>query len=301
MSTEAISPRFGALDTWPVEDVVAALAEAQVAAAGAVLSARGAITAAARAAADRLADPAGRIVYAGAGASGRLAVQDAVELAPTFGWPDERLVILMAGGEAALIRSEEGAEDDAAAAEARVADLAPGPRDVVIAVAASGRTPFAVAAARTARGLGALVVGVANNPGTPLLAAADHPVLLDTGAEVVAGSTRMGAGTAQKAAMNVLSTAIMVRLGRVHGNLMVDVASTNAKLDRRRVEILRWIAPCAEAEAREALARAGGWVKLAVLLRRGLGEDAARVLLERTRGDLRAALEAVRHDAARSP
>ena len=291
MLTEAVSPRFEALDTWPTPDVVAALVEAQIAAAASLVSVRERLGAAADEAARRLRDSSGRILYAGAGASGRLAVQDGVELHPTFGWPHERLVLLMAGGEGALTRSTEGAEDDAGAAEERIEALGLGPADVAFVVAASGRTPFAVAAARAARARGALVIGLAGNLGAPLLEASDHPILLATGPEVVAGSTRMAAGTAQKAALNVLSTAIMVRLGRVHGNLMVDLASANVKLDRRRIEILRRIAPSSEDEARGALDRAGGRIKLAALTLRGMGRDAALALLERTDGDLRAALE----------
>lgn len=296
--TETVSPRYADLDAWPSSDVVAALAEAQVAAAGAVLAVRGALSAAAEAAADRL-DRGGRLVYAGAGASGRLAIQDAVELQPTYDWPAERLILLLAGGEAALARSVEGAEDEAATARAAIADHGLGSTDVLISIAASGRTPYAVAAAEAARSAGALVIGLANNPDTPLLAAADHPILLDTGAEVVAGSTRMAAGTAQKAALNILSTAMMVRLGRVHSNLMVDLASSNAKLDRRRLDILHRIAPAEPAAERAALDRAGGRIKLAALLVLGLDPDAAAALLDRHGGRLRPALAEAR--AGRQP
>jgi N-acetylmuramic acid 6-phosphate etherase len=146
--------------------------------------------------------------------------------------------------------------------------------------------------ARRARGRGALVVGLAGNAGTPLLEASDHPLALVTGPEVVAGSTRMAAGTAQKAALNALSTAIMVRLGRVHGNLMVELASSNAKLDGRRVGILRRIVPSEEDAARAALARADGSIKLAALALRGHSPDAARALLRGADGNLRAALDA---------
>ena len=292
MSTEAVSPRYEALDTWPTADVVAAVTEGQLSAVAAVAAAREALAAAAEAAVGRLDGSAGRIVYVGAGASGRLGVQDGVELAPTYGWPSERLVYLLAGGDAALIRSVEGAEDDGAGAAARIELLALGQDDVVLAVAASGRTPWAVEAAEAARGRGALVIGLASNPGSPLLAASDHGIALATGPEVVAGSTRMAAGTAQKAALNVLSTAIMVRLGRVHGNLMADLGSSNAKLDRRRVDILRRIVPADEASARAALLRAEGWIKLAALLLRGHEPGPARALLARHGGRLRPALEA---------
>lgn len=287
MRTEDVSVRYAALDTWREADVVAALIEGQMAAVAAVRAVQGELAAAAAAAAERLRDPAGRLLYVGAGASGRLGVQDGVELYPTYGWPHARLVYLMAGGEDALVRSVEGAEDDAAEAAARIAALGLGPADVAICVAASGRTPYAVAAAETARARGALVIGIANNPDTPLLAASDHPIALVTGPEVVAGSTRMAAGTAQKAALNVISTTLMVRLGRVHDNLMVDLSSTNAKLEKRRLEILRRIVPEGDAEA--ALAAAGGHIKTAALLLKGLDAAAARALLDRVGGNLRAA------------
>jgi N-acetylmuramic acid 6-phosphate etherase len=290
MGTEDVSIRYRGLDTWPADEVVAALVEGQLAAVAAVSAARPAITAAAQAAAERLAGGTGRIVYVGAGASGRLGVQDGVELFPTYGWPHDRLVYLMAGGETALVHSVEGAEDDADDARARIAALDLGSADVVISVAASGRTPFAVAAASAAREAGAVVVGITNNAGTPLARESTHPIELLTGAEVVAGSTRMAAGTAQKAALNVLSTTIMVALHRVYDNVMVDLSSVNAKLDKRRLGILRHIVPSDEVEAREALARADGRIKVAALALNGLGEDEANAMLDSTGGDLRAAI-----------
>ena len=234
MRTEDVSTRYAELDLWPANDVALALAEAQLAATAVVRSQAPQIAAAAEAAAARLAGKSGRLVYAGAGASGRLAVQDGTELWPTYGWPAARLVYLMAGGDTALVKSVEGAEDGAAEAAAEVARLALDGHDVMIAIAASGRTPYTVAAAEAARAAGALVIGISNNAGTPLLAAADHPIALETGAEVVAGSTRMAAGTAQKATLGILSTTTMVRLKRVYSNLMVDLSSSNLKLDHRR-------------------------------------------------------------------
>ncbi|MEQ8965482.1 MAG: N-acetylmuramic acid 6-phosphate etherase [Azospirillaceae bacterium] len=296
MSTEAVSARYTGLDTWPLDEVVDAVVDRQLAATAAVAAVRPALGEAVEAMVARLGTGAGRLVYAGAGASGRLAVQDGVELLPTYGWPEARLVFLMAGGEAALIHSIEGAEDEAAAGAARVDALAPGPADVFVVVAASGRTPFALGVAEAARASGALVVGLANNPGTPLLAAADNPILLDTGPEVVAGSTRMAAGTAQKAALNALSTALMIRLGRVHDNLMADLASTNAKLDRRRAAILRRIVEVDEATARRLLDRADGHIKTAALLARGAEETAAAALLDRHAGRLRPALAELDRD-----
>jgi N-acetylmuramic acid 6-phosphate etherase len=290
VSTEEVSPRFEALDLWSASDVVDALLEGQLAAVAVVHGAAAAIARAVTAAAARLESGAGRLVYVGAGTSGRLAVQDGVELVPTYGWPETRLVYLVAGGEPALVRSIEGAEDDAAGARAAVAGLGLGPADVVVAVAASGRTPYAVAAVEAARAAGALTIALANNDPSPLLAAAEAPIPLATGAEVVAGSTRLKAGTAQKAALGTLSTALMVALGRTHGNLMVDVAARNTKLDTRRITMVRRIANVDAAVAEAALLAADGHAKTAVLL--ACGDDAATATnrLARHRGRLRAAL-----------
>jgi N-acetylmuramic acid 6-phosphate etherase len=290
MHTEDVSPRFTALDTWPPGEIAAALVEGQMSAAASVRAVQAQLAGAAEAAASRLAEGSGRIVYCGAGASGRIGVQDGVELFPTYGWPHERLVYLMAGGEPALIRSVEGAEDDEEGAAAQVAELELGRDDVLIAIAASGRTPYAVAAARGAREAGALVIGISNNPQSALADASDHGIELLTGPEVVAGSTRMAAGTAQKAALNVLSTTIMVRLHRVHENLMVDLNSTNIKLAKRRVQILQRISGAAESDASEALEVAGGHIKTAALILRGCDKEHASRLLTETRGSLRAAL-----------
>ncbi len=290
MNTETRSSRYRGIDTWKTGEVLAALHESQLAAAAAVGPALPALGAAAEAAAARLAGGSGRLVYAGAGASGRLAVQDGCELWPTFGFPLERTVFLLAGGEAALLRAVENAEDDAAAGAARITALDPGPGDVLVAVAASGRTPFTVAAARAARSAGMLTIAIAGNAGTPLLAAADHPVLLATGAEPIAGSTRLKAGTAQKIALNLFSTLLMIRLGHVHDGLMVDVRPTNAKLVARSVAMVATISGAGEAEAREALSAAGGDVKRAVLLLRGLAPEEAEERLAASGGVLREAL-----------
>ena len=173
-------------------------------------------------------------IYAGAGTSGRLAVQDGAELIPTFNWPAEKLLLLMAGGKDALLRSAEGAEDETDQAVRSSASTVSMPPDVVIAVAASGTTPFTLACLREARQRGALTIGIANNRGTPILDEADCPIWLDTGAEPIAGSTRMKAGTAQRVTLNLLSSLVMIRLGRVHEGLMVDVQAINAKLVQRQ-------------------------------------------------------------------
>ncbi|MEO7679486.1 MAG: N-acetylmuramic acid 6-phosphate etherase, partial [Sphingomonas sp.] len=215
MNTESADPRFTDLDCWPSERAVEAMLEGQLAAIAAIHSQVAAIAAAADAAGARL-RRGGRLVYAGAGTSGRIAVQDGVELAPTYNWPQDRLAFLMAGGMAALTHSVERAEDDADAGRAAITAHTICPDDVVIGVAASGRTPFTVAVIDAARGAGALTIGIANNAATPLLAAAEHAISIATGSEIVAGSTRMKAGTAQKAVLNMLSTTMMLRCGLIY-------------------------------------------------------------------------------------
>jgi len=288
-ATEASSARHEALDAWDVPTILASLWEGQLAAVAALGSAIPALVRATEAAITRLA-AGGRLAYAGAGTSGRIAVQDAVELVPTFDWPEDRLVLLMAGGEAALLRSVENAEDHADLAVATVEQHAIGPNDVLVGVAASGTTNFTVAAVRAARSRGALTIAVANSARTPLLDAAEFPLLIDTGAEAIAGSTRMKAGTAQKVALNLFSTAVMVRLGSVYRGQMVDMHARNAKLRARAVRMLRRLTDCSAAEAQAALEAAGGKVKLAVLIVRGMTATDAEALLARNQGNLRAAL-----------
>jgi N-acetylmuramic acid 6-phosphate etherase len=205
----------------------------------------------------------------------------------------------MAGGPGALLRSAEGAEDDAADAAAQVAASGLGADDVAIGLAASGGTPFTVAYVAAARARGAVTIGVANNRDTPLLAAAEHPLLVETGAEIVAGSTRMKAGTAQKVVLNLLSTAIMVRLGRVHGGMMVNMRVSNAKLVRRAEAMVALVTGCDHAAAAAALACTGRDVKRAALVVQGLDPDLAGTLLDRHHGSLRAAMAAVAAEAGR--
>lgn len=296
MDTERSCPRFAGIDAWDPRDALDAMIEAQLAAVAAVRAARGAIADAVEAMAARLDDRQGgrgRLIYAGAGTSGRLAVQDGAELMPTFNWPAERLLLLIAGGREALLQAVEGAEDEATKAAELVERHRLDAGDVLIAVAASGTTPFTLACLRAARQRGALTIGVANNPGTPLLAEADCPILLDTGPEPIAGSTRMNAGTAQRITLNLLSSLLMIRLGRVYKGLMVDVQASNAKLTRRREAIVRDLTGRSRPEVRDALARAGGSVKIAVLLLDGCDLDEAREALDRARGRLGAAMAAL--------
>jgi N-acetylmuramic acid 6-phosphate etherase len=264
------------------------MVEGQFAAVAAVHAARPALERAALAIEERL-RAGGRLVYAGAGTSGRLAVQDGAELMPTFSWPSERLLLLMAGGEDALLRAVEGAEDASEQAAALIYQHRIDDKDALIAVAASGSTPFTLACLREAAACGALTVGIANNVDTPLLNEADHPVWLDTGAEPIAGSTRMKAGTAQRVALTLLSSLVMIRLGRVYEGLMVDVQPSNRKLVRRSEAILAQLTGHSRDQVRDALRQAKGSVKLALLLLEGRGLEEGRGALEEAGGDLRAA------------
>ncbi len=288
MSTEQSLHRYRDADTWPTEEGLAAMLENQLGALTAVRAALPALAAAVSAAAGRLGAD-GRLVYVGAGASARLAVQDGVELHPTFGWPHERVAYLIAGGEGALVRSVEGAEDDAAAGQAEAVALRLGPADVVVSVAASGSTRYTRAVQAAARAAGALTVALANNPGAPLLAEAEHPVLLETGPEFLAGSTRMTAGTAQKIALNLFSTRLMTELGRVYRGLMVHVVASNAKLVDRAHRIVAALTGADPAAAARAYDAAGGDIPLAVLLLDGLDRAAAQARLAAAGGNLRVA------------
>jgi N-acetylmuramic acid 6-phosphate etherase len=289
METERISPRYSDIDLWEPGDILDALIEGQMAAVAAVRPALPAIERAAEAMQARLSGK-GRLIYVGAGTSGRLAVQDGAELIPTFNWPQDRLLLLMAGGKDALLQSAEGAEDEIDQAARLVRQHRIGAADVVIAVAASGTTPFTVSCMREAKRRGAFAIGIANNRSTPLLMEADCPIWLDTGPEPIAGSTRMKAGTAQRVALNLLSTLLMICLGRVHEGLMVDVQAINAKLIGRSENILRRLSGRSEHEVREALKSAGGNVKKAMLILHGCTAEKADALLEQAGGRLRTAL-----------
>jgi N-acetylmuramic acid 6-phosphate etherase len=293
-ATEAINPRYRDIDAWDPLSSVQAMWEAQMAAAAAVQPALPALAEAAAAAALRLANPEGRLVYAGAGTSGRIGVQDGAELPPTFDWPQHRLVLLIAGGDQAFTRSIENAEDNRQAGAQAIATHAIGPHDVVIGTAASGSTPYTTAVIAAARARGALTIGLANSPGGTLLAAAEHPILVETGAEAIAGSTRMKAGTAQKIVLNLLSSQVMIQLGRVHLGLMVDMQAKNEKLRHRAVRMLRHLTgEPDEARLQAALAAADNKVKTAVLIVHGLGRPAAEALLARSGNRLRAALQEI--------
>ena len=292
MRTEHMSPRYVELDSWSATEMIAAMYEGQLAAAAAVRGALSAIAAAVEDAAPAL-QRGGRIVYAGAGTSGRIGVQDGSELPPTYDWPADRIVFAMAGGLEALVRSAEQAEDNEAAGAQAMANSKIGANDVVIGVAASGTTPFTIGALRAASAAGAVTIAVANNPGAPLFEVARHRILADTGSEVIAGSTRMKAGTAQKIVLNLFSTAVMVKMGRVYRGLMVDMRARNAKLRQRAEAIVSEIVHCPVGDAARYLERADGDVKTAVLLGLGMESNEAVQLLKDHAGNLRAAVNAL--------
>ncbi len=289
MATEDVDPRFADLDAWPFASAMEAMWDGQMAAVAAVRTALPAVTLAALAAAEALGET-GRLIYVGAGTSGRVAVQDGAELPPTFDWPLERIVFAIAGGQGALISSVEGAEDDGADGVAQIERAGAGPSDVVIGVAASGSTPFTVAAIRHATARGAVTIGISNNADAPLLAAARFPVCVETGSELIAGSTRMKAGTAQKVVLNLISTGIMVRLGRVYRGMMVNMHVANAKLKLRAERMVARIAGCGQAEAAAALQTTHGDIKTATLVVLGYSFDEAVLILRRSGGNLRTAL-----------
>ena len=293
MHTEKISSRYVDLDSWSAGEMIAAMYEGQLAAAAAVRGALDAIAVAVEDAVPAL-QRGGRIVYAGAGTSGRIGVQDGSELPPTYDWPADRLVFAMAGGLDALVRSAEGAEDNEAAGEKAMTDAKIGANDVVIGVAASGITPFTIGVLRASSAAGAVTIAVANNPGAPLFDVARHRILADTGSEVIAGSTRMKAGTAQKIVLNLFSTAVMVKMGRVYRGLMVDMRARNAKLSRRAEAIVSEIVGCSEADAVRYLEQANRDLKTAILIGFGLGSSEASQLLQRHAGNLRSAVNEFR-------
>jgi N-acetylmuramic acid 6-phosphate etherase len=271
------------LDLRSTRELVELMSDEEATVATAVRGAAAALAAAIDAIVERL-DRGGRLVYVGAGTSGRLAAADAAECPATFG-VDPGLVV-------ALVTVEEPVEDDPSAGEAAVRGAGVGPADAVVALSASGRTPFVLGAVAAARAAGALVVGVASTPDAPLAAAADRAVTVVTGPEVIAGSTRLKAGTAQKLVLNTISTVAMVRLGKTYGNLMVDVVAGNDKLRVRARRTVELATGAPEDEVDAALEAAGGEVKVAIVsLLAGVTAAAARERLARNGGVVRRSLD----------
>jgi N-acetylmuramic acid 6-phosphate etherase len=281
-STESLDPATSAIDALDDAALARVLIESHRVAVDAALAAAEPIARATALVAEALA-AGNRVVLVGAGTSGRLAVLDASELPPTFGLDPARVEGRIAGGDAALRRAVEGAEDDADAGARAVEDVRAG--DVVIGISASGGAPFVRAALREAHARGARTIGIANAPGAPLANEAEVGIVAATGAEPIQGSTRMRAGTAQKIVLNAISTGAMIRLGKTYGNRMIDLVATNAKLRARSERLVRDLA--GDVDARALLDAAGGSVKTAVVMaRRGVDRGAAELLLEGAGGRL---------------
>ncbi|GBR46216.1 N-acetylmuramic acid 6-phosphate etherase [Gluconobacter roseus] len=289
--TEQQDPRYGDIDLWLAISVLDALAEAQMTA-----------TAVARAAIPQMNDvitaalprlrAGGRLFYVGAGTSGRVGLQDGVELTPTFGWPSERLVLMLPGGTTALFEAVEGAEDREETACTEILSHNPGPDDVVFGIAASGATPYTCAAIAAARNTGALTVGISCNKDGRLLREAELGIAIVTGPEVIAGSTRLKAGTAQKAVLNMLSTTLMIQLGHGYRGQMVDMRVVNAKLEKRAARMVHDLAGGTSEEIEAALQASHQNVKRAILIRAGLTAEEAETALAQHAGDLRAVMAA---------
>jgi N-acetylmuramic acid 6-phosphate etherase len=292
-ATERRNPASARLDALPVESVLRLMNSEEARVSGAVAEALPQISGAVELLVEGW-RRGGRWIYVGAGTSGRLAALDAAECPPTFGVPPERILALIAGGESAAGQAMEDAEDDGAAAVRDLEGSNPSPIDVVVGLAASGRTPYVLAAVEHASETGCATIGIANNPGSRLTAIADVGIELDTGPEILTGSTRLKAGTAQKMVLNMLSTASFAQLGKVHENFMVDVQATNEKLRHRARRMVQETTGASETEAGELLHAAGGSAKVAIVMG-GTGVCAAEAqgLLDTARGSVRRALEAV--------
>lgn len=291
--TEGRHEHAKGLDARQPLDVLGVLADAQKAAVAAVDPALADIAAASRLAAHALL-AGGRLVYAGAGSSGLMAMADALELPGTYGISREHIVILLAGGAASLVDLAGGFEDDRALAVSDAKEAGLRAADCVIAVSASGSTPYALSLITYAKEKGAKVIAMANNPGAALFGEADVSILLPTPPEVISGSTRMGAGTAQKIAFNLFSTLLGIHLGHVHDGHMVNLKADNIKLRGRACRIVSDISGVGLDEAERLLTLSDGSVKAAVLLARGVEDNAAaQVALDRSGQSLRRALEAL--------
>ena len=287
------------LEIQPPLDIATILADGQIEAAKAIEAAKPAICdGAARMA--RQVGNGGTLIYAAAGSSGLMALADASELGGTFGIDTAKIRILMAGGVPIDGDMPGDTEDDISDLENSLSDLSD--RDCLIAISASGNTPYTVQAARIAKNKGAHVIGIANNANTPMLDLSDCPILLQTPPEVISGSTRMGAATAQKMALNMLSTLMAIHLGHVHDGMMINLKADNTKLRQRATAMVQTIAKVSPSDAKAALETADGNIKLAILLCSGMSEKSeAEALLSHHNDHLRAALTALAAKDQTSP
>ncbi len=292
LATEQADSEFSDLDRLPVPELVTLMAAQARRAGEAVAGATGLIAPAVEAVVKRLAI-GGRLIYVGAGTAGRIGMLDAAEAAPTFSVPDGTIAGIMAGGEEGFGSAQENVEDEPAAGADALDRMGVGERDAVLGISASGRTPYVLGALRRANEVGALTACLACNENTPLGALAQFPIEIRVGPEVIAGSTRLNAGTVQKIVLNIISTASMVRLGKTYGSLMVDVRPTNTKLRERAVRIVTAISGVPPRDARRALASSGWRPKVASIVAAcRLDPEAASALLESHGGRLRDAMDA---------
>lgn len=286
LATEQSDPRYGDIDRLSVLDIARLMNAADAEVPAAVGRALPAIASTVEAVAERLSE-SGRLLYVGAGTSGRLAVLDAAECPPTFGTHPDLVQGIIAGGPSALVRSIEGSEDDFAGGKAAMADLNAGLKDVVIGISASGRTPYVVGAVEEARRRGALTAGIACTRGGPLSRSVDYPIEVVVGPEVIAGSTRLKAGTATKLVLNMISTITMIKLGRTYGNRMIELSAMNTKLADRATRIIVDVTGADEGVAKQALEDAGRRVKVAiVMLEHDVDAATAQSLLDARGGRL---------------
>ncbi|MEV6106075.1 N-acetylmuramic acid 6-phosphate etherase [Streptomyces sp. NPDC051940] len=296
MTTEAFRPELSEIDRLSTVEIAGIMNGEDSSVPAAVATQLPQIASAIDATAERMAR-GGRLIYIGAGTAGRLGVIDASECPPTFNTEPSRVVGLIAGGDGAIRTSVEGAEDSRELAAKDLDAIRVGPDDTVVGISASGRTPYAIGGVEHARSLGALTIGLSCNAGSELAAAAEHGIEVVTGPELIAGSTRLKAGTAQKLVLNMISTITMVRLGKTYGNLMVDVRASNDKLRARSRRIVALATGASDEEIESALQETGGEVKNAILsiLGRVDGPKAAQ-LLAANGGRLRTALAAAVED-----
>ncbi len=291
LTTEQPNPASQGIDTKPTREILAIINAEDTKVPPAVAAAMDAIACVVDAAVEGF-QKGGRLFYVGAGTSGRLGVLDAAECPPTYGVPPQMVQGIIAGGPDALTRSIEGAEDDEAAGGRAIDERALGPADVLVGITASGQAPFVIGAMKRGRERGATVAALSCNKGSRTFAHADHAILVDVGPEIVSGSTRMKSGTAQKLVLNMISTAAMIRMGKVYNNLMVDLRPVNSKLVRRSQRLIRLATGCGEDEAQRAFEASGRRPKIAiVMVLAGAGREEAEGLLERSGGRVGPALE----------
>ena len=291
LRTEQVDPRFSNLDEMSIGELCNVMNEADALVPDAIAKVLPQIEKAIEAIVERM-SRGGRLIYIGAGTSGRLGVLDASECRPTFSVTDDQVLGLIAGGDRALRFAIEGAEDDPQLAKKDLAHFNLNERDVLVGLAASGRTPYVIGAIEYAKEIGALTVAITCNPNSKLGKLVEHPIEVDVGPEILTGSTRLKSGTAQKLVLNMISTISMIRLGKTYGNLMVDLQATNEKLKDRAIRILEETTQASRTTIEQTLVEAGNSVKVAlIMLMRGVGASEARELLLKAGNQVRQALK----------